>query len=312
VVDRFSTMNTADAFSLVRGKIRSLPILMDALARVRWASNGIKRSSIKLLNSSRTLKYADFGSGRNSEAIDWWTGDSQEGYVIDENCSLPFSSGQLEFAYSSMFFEHINDATALRLMCEVARSLKKGCIFRIVVPNFSEYISRYRSGDADFFRDLTNCPENIETWRIYDVPNDIEHLFVSAISSLHNIPHDIVDFPWQERLELTPPRVCSPHKIEGYYCGPAPEISTEDVRSRIASLGESEFLRWVFAVTAASKYADKTFNSWHKNFWDFEKISRFAHNSGFEKCEQSAFSPKYGRREKPGHKYIGLYFDLTK
>lgn len=289
-------------------------ILYQGLLRSTWLKQKARRTFLKATNKLIDPIYLDIGAGKNSEAFRWTSIDYAEGTIIQENTKLTFNDAQLEFVYCSMFFEHINDETASNLLKEVARCIKKGKSLRIVVPDFHKYFEKYRNGDKEFFMKFTNSRQNTDTWHLYDIPVDIEHLFVSAISSLHNLPHKLVDFPWQERLNQNPPEAYYPHqnKLKGYYCGPAPEMTTEAIKENFHNLSESDFLDWVFKMTSASKCSEKLFNKWHKNSWDLDKLTKFATKAGFSKCESSEFSPNYGKREKPGHQKIGLYFNLYK
>lgn len=147
---------------------------------------------------------------------------------------------------------------------------------------------------------------------------DMEHLLVGMISSIHNLPHQLVNFQFLEDLSSSPPKVYYPfqHRLAGYYCGPAPEMTTELIKSKLNDLLPKDFIDWVLNETSKSKFQDLTFNSWHKNRWDFEKVSYFGARAGFDKIEKS----KYGdspmqlppKIEKPGHQKTGLYFNLSK
>ena len=282
--------------------------------RIHWAQHIAKFEFISRINKCITPRSADIGAGRDAHALGWWTADYQEGVVIDSETILPFDNEQLNFAYCSMFFEHIDDQVAANLLREVHRSLKKNSKFRIVVPNFWLYCDKYKSGDYDFFWSLNKSNPNLETWGLYNVPTDLEHLFISMITSIHNLPHTIVSYPWQENLHALPPKVCHPfqQRLKGYYCGPAPEISSEQVKYNFNKLHHNDFLVWLFRETNRSQVADKTFNSWHENFWNFEKLQAFAAQAGFSRVEESSFDMQYFPREKSGHSPIALYFNLIK
>jgi hypothetical protein len=144
----------------------------------------------------------------------------------------------------------------------------------------------------------------------------MEHLLVAAISRIHNLPHVITRYPHRENMDARPPVVLYPfeERYDGYYCGPAPEMTTERIRQRLAQGSDTAFLEWVFAETSASRYQDRTFNSWHKNWWNLEKLTDFGREAGFQACEASAFGqspyPVTPRIEPPAHRDIGLYFNL--
>jgi SAM-dependent methyltransferase len=284
------------------------------IAHARMLRDRLRLASIKVANSCFGVSRINLGAGMGAEAVGWWTGDVQTGFVFDEKTRLPMKDSSVEFAFSSMFFEHINDATALNLLREVRRVLKPGHCFRLIVPDFDLYIRKYKENDRNFF--YNPDAENFKTWAAMGVPLDMEHFLISVISAIHNLPHEMVQYPWQENFKSKPPKVYHPFqtRLPGYYCGPAPEFSTVEIREKLDIFTNPEFLNWVFSVTNESKYQDPTFNSWHKNWWSLEKLNDFAILAGFSKVTQSSFGEapyalgdKY---EKPQHASLGLYFNI--
>jgi len=282
--------------------------------RIKVMSGACIKRSINLANSCIGVSKINLGAGAGAEGVSWWTGDVQTGFVFDEATKLPMRDGSINFAYSSMFFEHINDETATNLLSEVKRVLKPDSCFRLIVPDFGLYIRKYRENDRDFFYNPAN--HNFQTWEAMGVPLDMEHLLANMISSIHNLPHEIVEYPSLEDFSANPPRVYHPfqNRYPGYYCGPAPELTTDAIKEKINSLTEADFLEWLFGVTNASKFQDPTFNSWHKNHWDFKKLNDFAKREGFSKVVESRFGePPFAlglKHEKPQHAPIGLYFNI--
>jgi ubiquinone/menaquinone biosynthesis C-methylase UbiE len=286
------------------------------LFRLHAIKRWLRITIIRVINSIFGYRYLNIGAGQDSEMIGWWCGDYQTGFVFNETTPFPIASNSIHFAYSSMFFEHITDAVAHQILSEANRTLKKGGVFRIVVPDFNLYLQKYREKDLNFFYDEKN--ENFMTWESMSVPIDLEHLLAGTISSIHNLPHILVPFPHMERLDLTPALVCYPFqkRYEGYYCGPAPELTTELIQKQFNALSENDFIDWVLKETNASQFQDPTFNSWHKNRWDLKKIISFAQRAGFQHVEQSQYGktaiPLSQRVEKEGHQAAGLYFNLIK
>lgn len=272
---------------------------------------------VVLRNKALGYSFLNIGAGRGAEMPGWWTGDYQTGFLIDENTRLPFKTNSIEFAYSSMFFEHIYDETARNLLFEIHRVLKPGKVLRIVVPDFHRYIQKYREQDINYFLRNSNN-DNFRTWERLGVPMDLEHLMTGMISSIHNLPHIMVSSPGQEDFAKSPPRVYGSFqsRYPGYYCGPAPELTTELIKEKLGQLYPDKFIDWVLSETNKSAYQDTTFNSWHKNRWDMDKLTQYALEAGFSKVEIS----KYGdspislneKIEKPYHTDIGLYFNLYK
>jgi hypothetical protein len=236
----------------------------DGVDRLKHGRDVLRRTAIRWRNRWGGVSFLNIGAGTDAELPGWWTGDVQTGTVIDETTRLPFGERTIRFAYSSMFFEHITDATADNLLQEVYRVLQPTSCFRIVVPDFDLYIRKYREGARDFFYSPSN--QNFETWERKGVPVDMERLLLSVISQIQNLAHVMVSYPYQEDFTADPPRVCYPFQARwtGYYCGPAPEITSDQVRQKLAALSEGEFLDWVFAQTMASTHQDMSFNAWHK------------------------------------------------
>jgi SAM-dependent methyltransferase len=284
-------------------------------SRVAWRRQQATIAEVLKYNRENGVPYVNIGGGQDHPERGWWNGDVQTGFVFDAATVMPMKDGTIEFAYSSMFFEYIDDETALNLLKEVHRILKPGSVFRMVVPDFWLYIRKYRERDISFFNPQS---PNLITWARLGVPVDLEHMFVSYISSIHNKAHILTPYPHLVDHKANPPIFTHPHQeaFEGYYCGPAPEISTQMIRDNFATKSECEFLEWVFQVTNASKHQDPTFNSWHKNWWNEEKLRKFSLLVGFSEMRSSA----YGQApislsdaiEKPGHAAYGLYFELTK
>ena len=172
-------------------------------SRCRWQIQCLKRYVVNLANKILGFSFINIGAGRDCEMLGWWTGDYQTGFVFNESTKLPFADNVIDFAYSSMFFEHIDDITAKNLLSEIYRTLKPGGILRIVVPDYMLYIRMYRERDFNFFYDDKN--DNFSTWKAFGVPLDLEHLLTGMISSIHNLPHVMVSFPFQECFTRTPP-----------------------------------------------------------------------------------------------------------
>lgn len=287
-----------------------------AIDRLKYSRDRARSSAIRLVNGIFGYTRIDIGAGADADALSWWTGDIQTGFIFDERTVLPLRSSTVEFAFSSMFFEHINDATAATLFAEVHRVLKPGRCFRIAVPDFSIYIQKYREGDRRFFYSEAN--PNFKTWAAMGVPIDMEHLLIGAICALHNLDHEIVRYPSFEDFTASPPRVCHPfqERLAGYYCGPATGLTTEQIRENLSAMSEAEFVEWVFAETnrRAEQYA--TFNSFHKNQWNLAKMRKFARAAGFSSVEASTYhEPPHSpgpRREKPQHAMLGQYFNILK
>ena len=276
---------------------------------------GMKCDFFNDFNPDIGYKYLNIGAGIGDEGLHWWTGDMQSGFLIDHKTILPFEDNSIEYVYSSMFFEHIDDKVASNLFKEIYRVLKKNGIFRMVVPNFKLYVNKYKENDFDFFYSPSH--DNYETWQRFNVPVDIEHVMVSFISQLSNIEIERVYDKQDENLTSIPPRICFENRLSlyDYYCGPAPELTTKMIKNKANSLKDTEFIDWIFKMTKNSATGKGVFNSWHKNQWDYIKVKLFADKCGFENVSISKFNDtilSLGNIEKASHSKIGLYFNIKK
>jgi SAM-dependent methyltransferase len=285
----------------------------DTIDRIKHIRDIVRLRLIRVVNRITHVRYINLGAGSDADRIGWWAGDVQTGFVFNENTHLPLKPASIDFAFSSMFFEHLDNATAASLLSEVHRVLKPGKCLRIIVPDFGRYIQHYRAGDRNFFYSAKN--QNFDTWAAKGVTLDMEHLLVSMISAIHNLPHEMVPYKFLEDFTATPARVHYPFQTRfgGYYCGPAPEITTEEIRERLNG-PEADFLNWVFERTDSSAHQDPTFNSWHKNAWNLDKLRSYAVAAGFTRVERSSYMafgpPVDAKLEKPQHEPLGAYFNL--
>jgi SAM-dependent methyltransferase len=286
------------------------------VSQIKACITTLRRRFIFICNEVFGYEFINIGAGRDAECFRWWAGDYQNGFVINESTKLPFKSNSIKHAYSSMFFEHIDDVTAENLLREVYRVLRPGAILRVVVPDFMLYLEQYHKKNIDFFYDPND--QNFATWGRLCVPLDLEHLLVGMISSIHNLPHKIVSYQYQEDFSKNPPHVFYPFQLryEGYYCGPAPELTSLEIKQKISELSPKAFINWVFERTQDSYFQDRSFNAWHKNQWDYEKLAKISKSIGFSLVKESSFGdtpiPLSNNIERQGHKKIGLYFNVIK
>ena len=296
---------------------RGLRAIRFAKSRAAYAKEQRYIARAEAANKKVGIRFIDIGGGLAVPPPGWRVADKHIGVIIDANTVLPFADRSLELVYSSMFFEHIDNATAANLMKEIARVLKADGTFRLIVPDFWLWLEKYRTGDIDYFLELQKDNPDLKTWSRLGVPIDIEHLLAWHIAAIHNKPHRLTNYPHLENPKADPPIFTFPHhfKLDGYYCGPAPELTTADIRANFVAMSSTDFLEWIFAITSASKHQDPTFNSWHKNWWNPEKIRRFAQQAGLGEVKVSAFGhsavPIPDTIEKEGHNRYGLYFDIA-
>lgn len=60
---------------------------------------------------------------------------------------VPFASGSVDFIFASHVIEHFRRADALKLLGQCRRSLRRGGVIRVTVPDLSHVLNIYRSGD---------------------------------------------------------------------------------------------------------------------------------------------------------------------
>lgn len=275
---------------------------------------------IKLCNKFIAIKYIDVGAGRGKEQIFWFDSDFQnDSFVINETSKFPIKKESLSFAYSSHFFEHINDGTASNVLSDVFSFLKKGAVFRIVVPDHQIWIEKYLEGDIDFLINYVG-KDNLSTWHIHDVEQNPEQLLIALIKSFHNKSHKIVDYPHLEDSQSSPPSFMYPHhsKLDGYYCGPIPYISSNEIVKKLNQLDKKHFVEWVLDLNETPYLEGDVFNSWHKNNWYFDKLKSYATKAGFSSIEKSHYGEtsfqllKIKDRESTAKIPFSLYFNLIK
>lgn len=80
-------------------------------------------------------------------------------HLYDCRKDLPFSNESVDAIYCEHFFEHLEySEEAQRFIAECRRVLRKGGIFRIVVPDAKKFLQVYTSGNLNELKQLT-CDE---------------------------------------------------------------------------------------------------------------------------------------------------------
>jgi len=72
--------------------------------------------------------------------------------VLDLRRPLPLPDCSVDLCYSEHFLEHLTPDEGQLHLDEVFRVLKRGGIYRVVVPDVIEFVKRYIEGDIDFFK----------------------------------------------------------------------------------------------------------------------------------------------------------------
>ena len=135
----------------------------------------IKDSYINLINNIFGIKYIDIGSGKGMAEVGWSNIDIQEnGELISDSTILGFQSNSIKFIYSSHFFEHIDDSVAKNILNEAYRILKKGGVFRVVVPNQQFFIDQYKKRNYSYLKERIRL-ENLNTWHVYNTDTFLQN-----------------------------------------------------------------------------------------------------------------------------------------
>lgn len=208
----------------------------------------------------------------------------------------------LRYAYSSMFFEHVDDATAQAILTEISKSLKPNGVFRIVVPDFQMCLDAYRSGNHDFFDIVWGTSERYENWLQHGCEPTLENKLLYTFASYDN-GIDVPDWQW-------PPWHFDPR----YFAGPPP-AEKDEVRQMALTRGPVEFSAYAVSKVPADRVVP---SMGHINAYTKEKLEHFAKSAGFRTCVQNSYrksvAPVFESEDFDYEKYklFGAYFDLQK
>lgn len=168
-----------------------------------------------------------------------------------ENQELPFIDESLELIFASHILEHLPDEVVLNLLKECHRTLKKGGIMRISVPDMEKAFKAYVDRDWNFF----------EIGGVTTNGDSIERRLVNYFASF----------------------AMDNYGEEKHYSG-GPIIDDSIVKEKFNSLGKYEFVTW--CVSLIPKNAPYKA---HVNGFDFEKLARFLKDAGFEESYKSLY-----------------------
>lgn len=233
----------------------------------------------------------NLGSGKGWRLQDWCGLDKVGGTVLNVDSVFPFEDDAIQFVYSSHFFEHVDDATSLNLFTESYRVLRRGGVFRFVVPNFEIFFKKYREKDFKWFQAIT---KKKPSWDKYGVKPNITNLFLHWIAS------------------------CDYNGPKGFYRGPALELvqKPEDVHKMTLENTMPLFCEW------AQKHVSENPEvvNQHINWWNFEKFSSLMTKAGFTSIYLSDFNHSKSKTLcssmfdawKPHRKIFSLYCEAIK
>lgn len=235
----------------------------------------------------------NLGSGKDWAYESWLGIDEVNGEVLTKNSVFPFSDDSISFIYSSHFFEHVSDETALNLLKESFRVLKPGGVFRMVVPDFALFLKKYRENDCEWYSrngGLDGRPE----WPQFGVKNTLSNILLHWLSNY--------DFKSEE----------------GFYRGPPRGIDEKEVKARAFDNSLEEFCNWIHSKVPVK---DPRVKTQHINWWDSKKMKKFAMSSGFLSFLQKQYmetdfteftdSDMFDSWQ-PGRKEFSLFFEFVK
>jgi SAM-dependent methyltransferase len=230
--------------------------------------------SFSLVNRFQGPRGVNLGGGKWRK-LGWVNYDNRH---EDENSTqvtlgtssrLAFADASLDYVFTSHFFEHIDDDTALNLMREANRVLRPGGLFRISVPDFEKTLERYRAGDSAFFDDVWGHAPRYENWLEHGIQPTLENKLSYAFFGYANMPDRDLFPPWRH--------------IPGYYCGPV-DLHGEEVKSKAHSMDIHAFSDWLLSYTPK-----KYFDLGHINCYDLGKFRAMLGEAGFSHIERSTY-----------------------
>jgi len=114
-----------------------------------------------------------FGCGETQNS-GWFNIDcffsSNVDLVMDLRRGLPFDDRSISNCYSEHFLEHLLPVEAASHLADVHRILKRGGIYRVIVPDTGKFMRKYAEGDSEFFS-LAHPWEAFPMDAIYSIVN---------------------------------------------------------------------------------------------------------------------------------------------
>ena len=132
------------------------------------------------------VKGINLGAGLDWKLEDWIGLDIVNGEYLNENTILPFQDNSIEYVFSSHFFEHINDKTAINLLKESYRVLKPGGIIRITTPHYERLYNKCKTNDIDFYTKNNILRDRSKHWGNTNIENNIYNTLVHFICNYHD------------------------------------------------------------------------------------------------------------------------------
>jgi len=200
------------------------------------------------------IKGVNLGCGDWFSHPEWKGLDQVAGENLTEKTILPFKDNSLDYAYSSHFFEHVNNETAERLFAEVHRCLKPGGKLWFVVPDASLFLQKYRDKDVAWFQSLGFAGR--KEWPRFGLDSTVENIILHFLSNYDD------------------------HRSGERRRGP-PLIDAEAFSKKVNSATDEECFDWIMSFIPKSQpgivYG-------HINCWNQRKMKSFLEKAGFKKA----------------------------
>ena len=248
---------------------------MLAVIALRSTLASIARATAQQLNRVVPVRAINIGGGAWVR-LGWYNVDTRHSLDgaararLDASSRFAFDDATIELVFSSHFFEHVDDATALNLFSESFRVLRQGGVFRIAVPDFEVAVARFAAGDDAFFDggDVGFAPR-YENWTAHGVAPTLENKLSFVFCGYGNKDDHGRWPPWKYDAS--------------YYCGPV-QADPAEIR-RLADARDvgalSEYL-----VRLAPKDA---FDYGHINWWTEKKFRELLTRAGFSQVRRSSY-----------------------
>jgi len=167
----------------IAGQPKSIKVAIRNLQReVKVAAEAAEESakSFRALEGEKGLK-VNLGCGEDvrtgwvnidlTSTLPPWTPSDATFVNHDLRRGLPLEAGSCGFVYSSHFFEHLEYEEGLKLMHDCYKALSLGGVFRIVLPNLTDWFDAYLRGEKEYFDLLDAILPELGTKTLIDYIN---------------------------------------------------------------------------------------------------------------------------------------------
>lgn len=210
-------------------------------------------------------------------------------YLVNvRTASLPFADGSVGYLYASHVLEHLNDQDLQRFLLECCRVLAPGGFFRIVVPDFDQFLRSFREDALSLHFDRPASHSTAHSVR------DGLRIYHKNLPELME-PHNGLISVAASFTNGRPPLQVSRNEFDQNY-------TPEDLDG---------FVSWMLSL----KPQEEDFG--HCNAFDFHRLARFLREAGFDRVSRGFYrDPFVPRRmmgiDLPNKQHISLYVNAGK